>query len=103
LKVPSQARKKAARPRTMAEEGKARGAATRSGNSGRRAMRRGSPGRRSDDDGHAYSAAAVTARSNCFLWECKRRRGESREPRHAEKSVHSPKQVHPAARCQIKD
>jgi hypothetical protein len=56
----SQARKKAAVPRTVAEEVKARGAAARNASTGRSASRRGSPGRRRDDDARAYSAAAAT-------------------------------------------
>uniref|UniRef100_A0A8R7TCC4 Uncharacterized protein n=1 Tax=Triticum urartu TaxID=4572 RepID=A0A8R7TCC4_TRIUA len=61
LNVPSQARKKAAIPRTLVEEVNAKGAAARNASTGSSARRRGRPGRRRDDDARAYSAAAAAA------------------------------------------
>ena len=62
LKTPSHARKKAATPRVVAEEEKAKGAAARSAATGSSAARQGKPGRRLEDTARAYSAAADTAR-----------------------------------------
>lgn len=71
LKEQSQARKKPARPRRMAEEEKAKGAEARTGNTGSRATKRGSPGRRRDEDARAYSTKAATARYTMGMLSCR--------------------------------